>query len=70
MAPGTIGDLAKAVAARIADASRAGRIPAIVTVAAHRRFLSAALEAKGVRAPVVSYEEISPRIRPMVVGVA
>lgn len=62
--------LAEAVAAKIEDASRSGRRPVLASAARRRRFLRTVLAAKGVRAPVLSFEEIGVHARVALLGVA
>mgnify|MGYP003485142421 CR=1 FL=1 len=52
----------------MARASEKGIFPAVVTSARRRRFLKTALAAKGITAPVLSYEEIGTDARPAIVG--
>ena len=54
---------------RIAKAGEAGIFPAIVTSTRRRRFLKTVLGAKGILAPVLSFEEIGLDARPSMVGV-
>ena len=60
--------LATNVAEKVARASEKGIFPAVVTSARRRRFLKTALAAKGITAPVLSYEEIGTDARPAIVG--
>lgn len=62
--------LATAVGEAISDASQMGRYPAVVTSARRRRFVQTVLRAKGIRNPVLSFEEIGSNARPALVGVA
>jgi flagellar biosynthesis protein FlhA len=68
--PGDFNRLANAVADRIAGAGAQGRYPAVVTSTKRRRFLHTVLSAKGIRNPVLSFEEIGTSARPAVLGMA
>ncbi|MFT6774475.1 MAG: flagellar biosynthesis protein FlhA [Paracoccaceae bacterium] len=68
--PSEFNRLAAAVAEKVARASADGRYPAIVTSARRRRFLRTVLSAKGVRNPVLSFEEIGSRVKPAILGLA
>ncbi len=61
--------LAAALAERLGRAAESGVSPALVTSTARRRFLRTVLAAKGVAAPVLSYEEIGLEARPAMIGV-
>ena len=61
--------LANALADKFNRASEAGLFPALVTSTLRRRFLKTVLGAKGLTAPVLSYEEIGLEARPAMVGV-
>lgn len=66
--PDLFARLAAGMADRIARAAEAGQTAAIVTSAARRRFVRTVLTAKGINAPVLSYEEIGTDARPAMVG--
>ncbi|MBD3624108.1 MAG: flagellar biosynthesis protein FlhA [Rhodobacteraceae bacterium] len=68
--PGEFNRLAESVAGRLGDAARGGRFPAVVTSGRRRRFVQTVLNAKGIRAPVLSFEEIGTDRKPAMVGVA
>ncbi len=68
--PGEFNRLAEAVASKIGDAGRAGRYPAIVTSTRRRRFLQTVLSAKGIRNPVLSFDEIGTDRKPAMLAVA
>ena len=61
--------LANAIAERLNRAAESGTYPALVTSTLRRRFLRTVLGAKGLTAPVLSYEEIGMDARPAMVGV-
>ncbi len=67
--PERFNKLASNVADKIARAGEAGIFPAIVTSTRRRRFLKTVLGAKGISAPVLSFEEIGLDARPSMVGV-
>ncbi|MDQ7080671.1 MAG: flagellar biosynthesis protein FlhA [Paracoccaceae bacterium] len=62
--------LAEAVNDKLNTASETGDYPVIVTSSRRRRFLRMVLSSKGIRNPVLSYEEIGVSARPALVGVA
>ena len=66
--PAEFNRLAGALADRLARAAEAGVSPAIVTSMRRRRFVRMVLAAKGLAAPVLSYEEIGMEARPALVG--
>lgn len=66
--PSEFSRLAAALAEKFAQAAEGGLNPALVTSAARRRFLRMVLAAKGLSAPVLSYEEIGLEARPALVG--
>ncbi|MCB2135225.1 MAG: FHIPEP family type III secretion protein, partial [Rhodobacteraceae bacterium] len=66
--PDKFNRLASNVAEKIAAAGEKGVFPALVTSGRRRRFLQTVLSAKGVAAPVLSYEEIGHDARPAIVG--
>ena len=68
--PSEFNRLAASVASKVAEAGRTGRFPVIATTGRRRRFLRTVLAAKGVRNPVLSFDEIGPDARPSLVGVA
>ncbi|MEM9793468.1 MAG: flagellar biosynthesis protein FlhA, partial [Pseudomonadota bacterium] len=68
--PGEFNRLAEAVASKVGDAGRAGRYPAVVTSTRRRRFLQTVLSAKGIRNPVLSFDEIGTERKPAMLGVA
>jgi len=66
--PEEFGRLANGVAERLARAAESGIFPAVVTSMRRRRFLTTVLAAKGLAAPVLSFEEIGMDARPSMVG--
>jgi flagellar biosynthesis protein FlhA len=68
--PADFNRLANSVAEKIAQAGAQGRYPAVVTSTKRRRFLHTVLTAKGIRNPVLSFEEIGTSARPAVLGLA
>ena len=66
--PEAFNRLAANVADKIARNGERGIFPALVTSARRRRFLKTALQAKGIAAPVLSYEEVGTEARPAIVG--
>ncbi|MEM0924221.1 MAG: FHIPEP family type III secretion protein, partial [Pseudomonadota bacterium] len=68
--PSEFNRLASSVAEKVTMASSQGRYPAIATSTRRRRFLRTVLSAKGVRNPVLSFEEIGAHVKPALLGVA
>ena len=66
--PEDFGRLTDRVADKLGSLAQTGVSPAVVTSARRRRFLRTALSARGLSAPVLSYEEIGPDARPALVG--
>lgn len=60
--------LATALAENLASAGETGTFPALVTSTRRRRFLRTVMSAKGLTAPVLSFEEIGLEARPALVG--
>lgn len=67
--PDQFSKLANGIAERLNRAADLGTFPALVTSTLRRRFLRTVLAAKGISAPVLSYEEIGIEARPSMVGV-
>ena len=67
--PDKFNRLANNVAEKVARAGESGIFPALVTSTRRRRFLKTVLGAKGISAPVLSFEEIGLDARPSMVGV-
>jgi flagellar biosynthesis protein FlhA len=67
--PVIFNSLADKVADKIKSANDTGIFPAIVTSTVRRRFLKTLVRAKGIGAPVLSFEEIGIDARPALVGV-
>jgi flagellar biosynthesis protein FlhA len=68
--PAEFNRLANAIAERLAAPAVQGRFPAVVTSTKRRRFVHTVLQAKGIRNPVLSFEEIGTSARPAVLGLA
>lgn len=66
--PDKFNRLAANVAEKIAKAGERGIFPAVVTAARRRRFLKTVLGAKGISAPVLSFDEIGFDAKPSIVG--
>ena len=67
--PDLFSRLANGLADRLNKAAETGTFPALVTSNMRRRFLHTVMGAKGLSAPVLSYEEIGMEARPALVGV-
>ncbi len=67
--PDQFSKLANALAERLNKSAETGTFPALVTSTLRRRFLRTVMGAKGLTAPVLSYEEIGTEARPALVGV-
>ncbi|MDF1871727.1 flagellar biosynthesis protein FlhA [Vannielia sp.] len=61
--------LASGVADKLSQAAETGIAPALLTSSRRRRFLRKVLTAKGIAAPVLSFEEIGMDARPALLGV-
>ncbi len=68
--PHEFNQLAAAVAEQVSKAGEKGRYPAVITSARRRRFLHTVLNAKGIRNPVFSFEEVGSNAQPALVGMA
>ena len=68
--PDEFNSLAKSVKEQLDISATQGHFAAVATSARRRRFLKTVLSAKGIRNPVISYEEIMATERPAIVGVA
>lgn len=62
--------LAEAVSEKLDASATQGNYAAIATSARRRRFIKTVMAAKGVRNPVISYEEIPANERPVILAVA
>ncbi len=62
--------LASAVQSGLDKSAQAGQYAAIATSAHRRRFIRTVMAAKGIRNPVISYEEIPPTEKPAILAVA
>ncbi len=66
--PETFSRLASGLADRLNRAAETGVFPALVTSTLRRRFLRTVMAAKGLQAPVLSYEEIGMEAKPALLG--
>ncbi|MDA8746707.1 flagellar biosynthesis protein FlhA [Litoreibacter sp.] len=66
--PEEFNKLAAHASAKLSKAGETGVFPAIVTSLHRRKFVRTVLQAKGIVAPVVSFEEIARDAKPSVVG--
>lgn len=66
--PDLFNRLATGLAERLARIGESGTFPAVVTSGRRRRFLRTVLRARGLTAPVLSFEEIGLEARPALVG--
>ncbi len=67
--PDLFNNLANGVADKVKGANEQGIFPAIITSTQRRRFMKSLVKAKGIAAPVLSFEEIGTDARPSLVGV-
>jgi len=67
--PDQFSRLANGLADRLNRVAETGAYPALVTSSLRRRFLRTVMGAKGLTAPVLSYEEIGIEARPAMLGV-
>ena len=70
LSPELFNTLAQSISAQLSAAAERKVSPVIVTSTKRRRFLRTVLDAKRIEAPVISYEEIDPRQRLLLVGKA
>jgi len=68
--PDEFNRLASSVKTQLDSSATQGHFAAVATSARRRRFLKTVLTAKGIRNPVIAYEEIMSNERPAIVGVA
>ena len=66
--PDVFNRLTTSVADKVAQNGERGVFPAVITSARRRRFLRTVLAARGITAPVLSYDEIGTEARPAIVG--
>ena len=66
--PDAFAKLAGGISERLAEAGANGASPALVTSSRRRRFLRTVLAARGLRAPVLSFEELGVEARPALLG--
>ena len=66
--PDLFNRLAGGIGEKVARASEKGIFPAVITASRRRRFLRTVLTAKGIAAPVLSFDEIGLDARPAIVG--
>ncbi|WP_316014078.1 flagellar biosynthesis protein FlhA [Roseobacter sp. HKCCA0434] len=66
--PAEINRLADGVAEQSRKFAEVGRNPAIILPARRRRFVRSILSARGIRNPVLSYDEIDREVRPAMLG--
>lgn len=66
--PDEFNKLANAVSEKLSKAGETGVFPAVVTSTRRRRFVRTVLNARGIVAPVLSFEEIGTEARPSLVG--
>lgn len=66
--PDLFNKLAKNLSEKVSEAAERGVYPALVTSTQRRRFLKTLTKAKGIAAPVLSFEEIGLEARPALVG--
>ena len=67
--PDLFQSLTKSAAERLARANENGAFPAFITSARRRRYLRTVLKAKGITAPVLSFEELGADAKPALLGV-
>ena len=67
--PDLFNRLTGTIAEKVARSGERGLFPALVTSSRRRRFLHAALAAKGMQTPVLSFDELGTEARPAIIGV-
>lgn len=70
LSPDDFNAFAKDIRTHLDNSARNGSYAAVATSAKRRRFVRSVLSAKGIRNPVISYEEISTSERPAILGIA
>ncbi len=68
--PGEFNKLAASVRASVDKGAQAGQYAAIATSSHRRRFIKTVMSAKNIHNPVISYEEIPPTEKPVILAVA
>jgi len=68
--PDQFNNLANRVKEKLDASALQGHYAAIATSAKRRRFIRTVMASKGIRNPVIAYEEIMANERPAIVGVA
>lgn len=68
--PNLFSKLVSSIAEQVSEQTERGVHPAIVTSTQRRRFLRTVMTARGISAPVLSFEEIGTEAIPSIVGVA
>lgn len=68
--PDEFNRLARSISEQLRRAAAEKHYPAIITFRERRRFVREVLHAKGVRNPVIAYDELDPQARPLLVGTA
>lgn len=62
--------LSRSIAEQVRRAAAERLHPAIITFRERRRFIREVLHAKGIRNPVIAYDELDPQTKPFLVGTA
>jgi flagellar biosynthesis protein FlhA len=68
--PEMFSELVQSVQGKLNEGAHKGVVAVVATSSRRRRFLQTVLASRGIRNAVISYEEISSRARPYIVGVA
>ncbi len=66
--PEAFNRLAASIAEKVAKSGEKGVFPAVVTSGRRRRFVKTVAQARGIAAPVLSFEEIASDAKPSIVG--
>lgn len=62
--------LARSIAEQLRKAATEKLFPAVVTFRERRRFIREVMHAKGMRNPVIAYDELDPQTKPLITGTA
>lgn len=62
--------LARSISDQLRKAAEKKHFPAVITFRERRRFIRDVMHAKGIRNPVIAYDELDPQSKPFLVGAA
>ncbi len=67
--PELFSELIQAIQSKLNELAQKGVMASVATSSRRRRFLQTVLASKGIRNAVLAYEEISPKTKPLIIGV-